>query len=143
MKGVFYAVILTALFFVPLKRVDVRELEPVLGLAIYRDDSELVLETDGGAVGRGKSTEEAFLDLKESIDKNIYLDTVRYLFVGEGVQDHEINALPEVKRNVRVLLWDAKGYVGECVQYVSVHGKMPMIRDNIARKNKTKKTEKN
>ena len=62
MRIVIYIVILTTLFFVPLERVNVGDLEPVWALAIYADGNKIAVETDSGAIGSGSSVGEAVRD---------------------------------------------------------------------------------
>ena len=82
MKRVFlYILILGALFFVPLKRVEIAKLEPVQGVWMYEEDGRIVLETDTKDKGVGTTAKEALENMKKQSSGIIYLDTAQYLLV--------------------------------------------------------------
>ena len=129
MRRILYVLILAALFFVPLERVDVAELLPIKGVAMYMEGETVVLETDTEHVGKGSSVAEALADLKKTTPAVVYLDTAEFLLVSESAT-YRISELRSIlKPTVKVCVCDAAGRVGETIDYLSVHGKLPKLRD--------------
>lgn len=135
MRVVLYIIILSTLFFVPLNRVNIGQLEPVSALAVYVDEANVVMEIDGGEKGIGKSVEEALRDLKENTIGIVYLDTAEYLLIDEAAIKYEDAVLMLMRPNVQTFICDARGCVGECAEYISAHGKLPIISEWKIRKN--------
>ena len=120
-RKLLYAVILGALFFAPLNRVEIANLEPIQAVWMYYADGELVLETDTEDKGSGVTAAEALDAMKSSSPGIIYLDTAQYLFVSEDAQA-QISALqPYVKDAVRLCLWDGQGNIADAVKYADAH----------------------
>ena len=59
MRKLLYGVILIALWFAPLERMDIAQLLPIQAVAMYVEDSQIVLETDTGNIGRGEDATKA------------------------------------------------------------------------------------
>ena len=102
MRIVIYALILAALFFAPVERLDVAKLEPVQAVAIYKENDMVVLETDTEDKGSGKTAEEALQNMKQNTPTVIYLDTAEYLLVAEEAK-WDVEALRQyLKPSVKV-----------------------------------------
>ena len=67
MRTVLYIVLLGALFFVPLKRTEIANLEPIQAVWMYEDGVEIILETDTEDRGVGKTVREALDDMKQEM----------------------------------------------------------------------------
>lgn len=120
-RMIIYALILGALWFAPLDRIEIANLEPVEAVWMYLENGNVVLETDTEDKGTGATAEEALADMKENSTGIIYLDTARYLFLGEGGRDR-IGELSEwLKRSVRLCEWDGIGSLKEVVKYADAH----------------------
>lgn len=111
---------------VPLKRLDVSKLQPVEGVALYRDGSQVVLETDTGSRGMGKTALEALKDMKDKATSVIYLDTAEYLFVEEGMENFAEGLRPILSKAVRVGEY-LEMKAEELVAYYEVHGNLPKL----------------
>ena len=138
LRRMVYILLLIPLFFVRLQRVNVADLLPVEAVAVYMDGDQVVLETDTAHVGTGKTVEEALASLKENTAKVIYLDTVVYLLVSEDAIEQVGSMCPYLKGSVKVGVCEAKGRVKDAAEYLSIHQKMPKLRQW---KNKIENTE--
>ena len=138
MRKTLYGILLTALFFIPLRRINVADLLPVETVAVYMEDEQVVLETDTGHSGAGKTVAEALAALKKNTTHVIYLDTAEYLLVSERALDAVGDLHQCLKGSVKVGICEAKGRVQEAAKYLDIHQKMPRLRQW---KNKIENTE--
>ena len=111
---------------VPLKKLDIAKLQPVEGVALYKEGQQVVLETDTGSRGVGETALEALNDMKEKATSVIYLDTAEFLFVEEGMERFAEELRPLFNKAVRV-----GKYLGmkaeELVAYYEIHGNLPKL----------------
>lgn len=94
---IYVAVVAVALVLKPENVNDVGELLPVELLYISRETGRIRAETDTGAIGTGRSLEEALKDLKETAPGEIFLETADYLIV----TDRTVNLLPRLTEVLR------------------------------------------
>ena len=125
MRVLLYIVILIGLLFVPLIRTNLADLLPIEAVAMYLDESELVLETDSGNIGRGNNAAEAIADLKDNIAAVVYLDTVTCLIVSPEAVGYVDELRQWLEANVDVFVGDAAGKVKDAAEYIAVHDRMP------------------
>ena len=128
MRAILYIIILVLLFLVPVKPANIADLLPIEAVAIYTDNGEVVLETDTGNTGRGVDAARALLNLKTGTPAIVYLDTVRYLIVGEDAGEYAEQLRGVLKPSVKVCVCNAENAVKETARYLSVHGKLPELR---------------
>lgn len=129
MRKILYVVILSALFFAPLERLDVAKLLPIQAVAVYMEDGAVILETDTENKGRGDNVENALENLKEITPAVVYLDTAEFLLVSENAVSY-INELRDfLKPSVKVCVCEAAGQVKDAAKYLDVHGNLPKLRD--------------
>ena len=128
MRKVLYAALLITLLFVPLDRVNVADLLPVEGVALYIDSGKVTLETDMGNIGAGETVEEALAALKENTPAIIYLDTAEYLLVSTDALDQVESLRPYLKTSVKVCVCQAAGKVKNTVQYLQIYGDLPTLK---------------
>lgn len=81
----------------PAQGTDVGELQPVELIQIYRQENRIVVETDTGDFGKGKSLKDALEDLEKSTPGTIFFHTAEYLLVTEGTK----GLLPELGEMLR------------------------------------------
>ena len=134
MRKLLYAVILVALWFVPLERLDIAKLLPVQAVAMYMENNNVVLETDTGNIGRGEDASKALEHLKETTPAVVYLDTAEYLLVSENAVSKAGELAQYIKPSVKVCVCDAAGRVKDATQYLDVHGNLPKLRDWMTKK---------
>ena len=128
MRKVLYAALLIPLFFVPLNRVNIADLLPVEGVALYIDSGQATLETDMGNIGTGETVEEALAALKENTPAIIYLDTAEYLLVSDDALNQVESLRPYLKSSVKVCICQAAGQVKNTVQYLQIYGDLPTLK---------------
>ena len=118
---ILYCILLAVVTMIPIKQLDVGDLEPVQAVWLYLQGDEVVLQTDTKDVGIGESVKDALKDLEENCLGIIYLDTAEYLLVAEDAQ----TLIPELeqylKGSVRVCSWDGKGSVEDAARYMDAH----------------------
>ena len=129
MRMVLYIVILALLFLAPVQRLDVARLEPVQTVAVYMNDTAVVLETDTGNKGEGTGVKDALEDLEENTPGVIYLDTAQYLLVSEGAESHVDSLRKYLSPSVKACLWDGEGSVKDAAQYLDVRSDLPKLKD--------------
>jgi len=120
MKFILYAVIIALSLFAPVTRLDIAKLSPVEAVAVYKENGQVVLKTDEENEGRGENVHLALADLKEKASVIIYLDTARYLLVGEGAEAEAAALQAYLKESVLVGNY-AGGGVKEEAKYLDVH----------------------
>ena len=119
-RWILYVLILGALLFIPLDRVEIANLEPVQAVWMYEEDGKIILETDTEDKGSGTTVEEALADMMQNSPGIIYLDTAQYLLVTETTQ--QIPALePYLRSAVRLCQWEGKGSLADAVKYADAH----------------------
>lgn len=94
---IYVAVVGLALLLKPKDVMDVGELLPVELLYISREAGSIRAETDTGAVGTGRTLEEALEDLTQTAPGAIFLETADYLIV----TDRTVNLLPRLTQILR------------------------------------------
>ncbi len=120
-RGMLYMIVIAALFFVPLQRVEIANLEPVQAVWLCLEEENVVLETDTEDRGSGGTVAEALEDMKRKSPGIVYLDTAQYLFVKEPAQE-QISALcPYMKRSTKVCRWDGRGSISDAVKCADAH----------------------
>ncbi len=129
MRRLLYFVILLALVFAPLNRVEIAQLLPIEAVAVYMDGEEVVLETDTAHTGKGATVSQALESLKKNTPKVVYLDTARYLLVAKNAVGQVDSLRQFLKPSVRVCVCEAEGMVKEALEYVEIHQKPPKLRD--------------
>ena len=120
MKFILYAVIIALSLFAPVTRLDIAKLSPVEAVAVYKEYGQVVLKTDEENEGRGENVHLALADLKKKASVIIYLDTARYLLVGEGAAAEAAALQAYLKESVLVGNY-AGGDVKEEAKYLDVH----------------------
>ena len=120
MKKLLYICIVIASALVPVKRMDITKLLPVETVAVIRQDDTVILKTDTGDVGRGINTMQALADLREKATQVIYLDTARYLLVGDGTEADAAQLRKCLKRNINQEVYSG-GDIREETRYLDAH----------------------
>lgn len=120
MKFILYALIIALSLFAPVTRLDIAKLSPVEAVAVYKEYGQVVLKTDEENEGRGENVHLALADLKKKASVIIYLDTARYLLVGEGAEAEAAALQAYLKESVLVGNY-AGGDVKEEAKYLDVH----------------------
>jgi len=121
MRILLYIVILIAMFLAPVDRLDIAKLEPVEAVAVYIEEGQITLQTDGESIGKGATAQEALADLKENALAVIYLDTADYLLIGEGAEGAAQDLRQHLRKSVQTGKYNG-GNVKEEAKFLDVHG---------------------
>ena len=125
MRWILYVVILALLFLAPLERADVAKLLPIETVAVYKQQEQVVLETDTKHKGIGQTVTKALEDLKKNTPAIVYLDTAKYAVISEAAME-ELDALKGyLKDKIHIVVADVRGQVKEASRYLNAHGKLP------------------
>ena len=120
-RGILYALILVALFFVPLEPMEIANLEPIQAVWISVENGEVVLVSDTKDMGVGSTVADALENMKKNSTGIIYLDTAQYLFVSTSVEQ-ELDAMKAyVKDTVLLCEWNGEGDLQDAVKYADAH----------------------
>ncbi len=116
-----YTLILGALFFVPLDRVEIADLEPIQAVWLHQDGEGITLKTDTEDIGKGATVQEALVNMKQNSSGIIYLDTAQYLLVSQSAQQQIADMQPYIKGSALVCIWNGQGDMSEAVKYADSH----------------------
>ncbi len=100
---------------------DIADLEPVQALRISAENGMLLVEADTGHFGEGETLSDAFVDLKNKADRDIFLDTVEFLVLTEDTRDMTSQLLPYLRPACRVCREEGMGDLQEICQYLKIH----------------------
>ena len=124
--------IISGLFFIPLERINVADLQPVRAVQVSREGDRITLETDLGQKGSGESLKDALNNLKRNSVGIVYLKTTEYLLVTNKAENLLVELGGYFGRNTRVYIGNASGQIAETAQYLSVHGHLPKLKKYLA-----------
>ncbi len=120
MRRLLYIVILSLCLFSPVKRLDIAKLEPVEAVAVVVRDGVVHIRTDTQSEGKGSTAEEALKALKENAPGIIYLDTARFLLVGEDAWEAADDLEGYLHSNIRIAPYRGTD-VKEEAKYLDAH----------------------
>ena len=131
MKLIIYIVILLIALWIPVRKTDISNLEPVQAIWIDKNENGYVVKTDTQDVGVGETLQKALEEMKEHCDKLIYMDTTQYLMVSEDCKEAIAEISQHLKNKVRVCVWNGVGELKNAVQYVKSHRNGVAIKDYV------------
>lgn len=118
---VLYILILSGLLLAPTRGTDVGKLRPVEVAALYLDGETIIVETDTGDEGSGKTVDEAMRNLKETTAGIIYLDTADYLLVQKGSETLIGDVGEHLNKKVRICAVEDRMDLSNVAAFLSVH----------------------
>ena len=99
---------------------DVAKLKPVRAVYLYLEGESLCIETDTGDSGSGPTLTEAYADMKEKADGELFLDTAEFLIL-----DPDAAAGPELydlfRPTCKVVFSDAPPELKIVSDYLAIH----------------------
>ena len=128
MRILLYIVILAAMLFAPVHRLDVSKLEPVQTVAVRISDEEIVIETDTKNKGQGETLASAIADLEKNTPGVIYLDTAQYLMLTTEATQYASELEKYLRRSIKVSLWDGEGSVERAAKFLAIRQDLPALR---------------
>ena len=118
---IIYILAAAATMFAPVKGSDVGNLIPVELVFVSVEDGMLMIETDTGNTGKGKTTEEAIRNLHDTAEGQIFLDTADYLLVEETAVPYISQIGSVLKKSVRVCLAEKGLDLVQASAYLAEH----------------------
>lgn len=114
-------VLVAALGWMPFLGTDVARLRPVELISVSREEAQVLVETDTGDSGRGRTLELALEDLHDSTPGEMFLETAEYLLITPDAR----SLLPELTKTLRpsckVCLAEGPVDMEKAAAYLSVH----------------------
>lgn len=89
--------LMLAVWFLPIKGADVGDLQPVELIQVYRERGKVVMETDTGDLGRGRTLQKALEDLQNTTPGKVFLETADYLLLTDDAKKY----IPDLFRLLR------------------------------------------
>ena len=124
-----YVMILAAALLVPVKGNDIGRLRPVQAVMLYKEAQSVVILTDTQDKGKGATAQEALENLKDTTPGIIYLDTARYLLLGESALTEVEQLRSVLKPSVQVCLAEGAVLREETAAFLKAHGQLPQLKD--------------
>ena len=130
MKKIFmYITILLIVMWIPVKRIDISDLEPIQAIWINKENGKYIVTTDTEDYGVGETVQDAVQAMKEKCEKIIYLDTAKFLLVSDNCRD-AIGEISEfLKENVSICVWNGEGELVNAAQYMHAHDVGIKVKD--------------
>lgn len=117
---IIYCIILAAVLLLPVEHMEIRDLEPIQAVFLYREAGEVVLKTDTEDEGRGETVQKALEDMKAKSSGIVYLDTAQFLLVSENAEEEIAQIAPYLKGRVKISQWEG-GELQEAARYMQAH----------------------
>lgn len=99
---------------------DISELEPVEVVWLHMEESRLVIETDTGAKGTGKTLSEASENMKTAASAEIFLDTAEYLIIDPDIPIPD-DCFTLFRPDCKVCFTTASPDMEKAADYLSAH----------------------
>ena len=125
MKMVIYGILIAAALLVPTRPLELGKLKPVEVIRIEKRGQQVIIETDTGDSGHGKTVNQAVWDLRETTAGMVYLDTAEYILLPK---DETVlkQVIPYLRNSVRLCHWEGEIKLEEVGEYLDVH--RPSVR---------------
>ena len=118
---ILYCILLAAALAVPIKKIDISDLEPIQVVRMDKQDNNIILQTDTGDQGIGENVQPALENLKQNSAGVIYLDTAQFLVVTEAAKEYIGSMKSFLKEKVRLCQWDGQGELSAVAKYMKSH----------------------
>ena len=126
-RRLLYIVLVMLCFVMPLEKTDVAKMQPIEAIGLLKEEKQTVMLTDTGDFGKGENALAALNDLIENSKRYVYLDTAKYLFFTEELEDEVEQIRSELKGSVYICIWSGKEDIKDAVDYVSIHKGLPRL----------------
>ena len=128
MKRVIYGILIAGAMAIPTRPLELGKLKPVEVVRIDKRGEQILIETDLGDSGSGKTVAEAILDLKERTPGTVYLDTAEYALIPK---DETIltQIAPYLQEKVRICHWEGEMEIERVAEYLDVHRPNVKLKD--------------
>ena len=120
-KLLLYILLLGAALILPLEGMDVGRLLPVELVQLDKMGDTVVISTDAGTTGTGKTVKAAIRDMEKTAAGIVFLDTADYLLVTESAMEEVESIKEHLKPSVRVCIQHVEMNLKDAAAYLSVH----------------------
>lgn len=127
-----YIVVLAATLLIPMRGMDIGKLRPVGLIQLYKEEGHVFIVTDTGDSGRGRTVNEAFVNLEETTTGVIFLDTADYLLISEAAKEVLSELRQYAKPNILICIAEKEVDPIQAAEYLTVHRPKTEIRDENA-----------
>ena len=124
-----YLLMLGTVLIVPMRGTDVGQLHPVELVQLYKEEDRIVIATDTGAVGKGRTVEEAVANLNATTAGIVFLDTAQYLLLSESEKEQYPAMAHYLKPKVRVCAGEHGIDLHEAAAYLDTHRPSVCLKD--------------
>ena len=121
MRWIVYLALIAGTMLAPVERADVAKLQPVELISLQRRGEGLLIRTDTGDAGTGKSLTMAIMDLKKTTPGIVYLDTAQYLLVYPGCEPEAEQMKAHLKDRVRICAVTQEMELTGAAEFLNIH----------------------
>ena len=121
MRWILYLAALIGVCVLPAQKVDVGKLCPVEVVAMSLVGDAVVLKTDTGNMGIGKTVDQAAENLRATTAGMLYLDTAKYLLVDENAWEWVPGVRKYLKQTVQIYEEQGVTDLQEAARFLDVH----------------------
>lgn len=122
-----YIIVLASMWYFKPAKTDIGMLRAVELIYVYRENGEIVIETDTEDVGIGGTMKDAIANLKETTAGTIYLDTADYALFHRNALDEVRSLATYIKPKVGICATNGEISVKEAAKYLAAHNPQNQI----------------
>ena len=126
-RRIIYLVLIAAVLFAPVDRVNINLLHPIELVYVYKEKNQVMIKTDGADAGEGNSLQEAVANMVAMSSGIVYLDTVKYLLVDKELQASIGEMKTLVNGNARLCLIDGNLEIMDILLYIRTRKNLPRL----------------
>ena len=110
-------------------RLDIAKLEPAQVLLVEEEAGRVIVTTDMGHLGRGRTLTEAVEDMKQTTAGQVFLDTAEYLLLAPSAERYLPELTQLLRPSCRVCMIYGAMELQTAADYLSVHETGLTLRD--------------
>ena len=110
-------------------RLDIAKLEPAQVLLVEEQAGRVIVTTDMGHLGRGRTLTEAVEDMKQTAAGQVFLDTAEYLLLAPSAEKYVPELAQLLRPSCRVCVIYGAMELQTAAEYLSVHEPGLTLRD--------------
>lgn len=104
-----------------LERRKIEEMNPIETIRLSKIEDVILLETDTGEFGAGRTVEEAVKALEETSIGDLFLDSVEFVMVERGTEDILNDLKGIVNSNCKIALDNSNADIQAITEYLRTH----------------------
>lgn len=129
MKMLIYAALVVAALLVPTTPQELGKLKPVEVIRVEKRGEFVLLETDTGDSGHGKTVNQAIWNLRETAAGTVYMDTAAYVLLPEEEESVLCQLRPYLKESVGLCNWEGDIKLDKAAKYLHAHSPKVKLED--------------